>query len=148
VVQGVIDHGRRDLIYGALLAGTGIVASSTADATTALRKMTKILTAVARRPDMPMEQFIHEWTVVHADLGRSVKGVERFVANIVKLEPSRSDVPDMLAKGLIDGFAEVWFDSELLPQLGKTPEGKRWLAHGAQLFGSTHTFRVEEIVVW
>jgi hypothetical protein len=53
-----------------------------------------------------------------------------------------------LLNSLVDGFAEVWFDSELLPQLGKTPEGKRWLAHEAQLFGGTHTFRVEEIVVW
>lgn len=148
MANDVITPSRRDLMCGAMAAGGALLVSPSAGAQSAPRRVTKVLTAVARRPEMPIAQFIHEWTVTHANLGRSVKGVQRFVANVVKLEPGRSDVPDMIAKGLIDGFAEIWFDSELLPLIGSTPEGRRWYAHGAQLFGATHSFRVEEIVVW
>lgn len=147
-MEEIIGRSRRDIVCGAMVAGGALLLSRSADATVAPSKITKVLTAVARRPEIPIDEIVHEWTVTHANLGRSVYGVQRFVANVVKLEPGRSDVPDMMVKGLVDGFAEIWFDSELLPLIGSTPEGKRWYAHGAQLFGATHSFRAEEIIVW
>ena len=128
---------------GAASAAASIPAAQAAEP----RRMIKALTAVTRRPEMPREEFLHQWTVVHAGMARGVPAVARFVANIVVAEPARADVPDMLSPGLIDGFAEVWLYADMIADVAKTPEGKAWYAHGAWLFGKTHNFRVEEITV-
>jgi Methylmuconolactone methyl-isomerase len=63
-------------------------------------------------------------------------------------EPVRTDVPLVWDIGEVDGIAETWFDDQAATDRAfASPEGKRWLAHGASFIGRQKTFVVEEEVV-
>jgi hypothetical protein len=50
--------------------------------------------------------------------------------------------------GEVDGIAETWFDDQAATDRAfASPEGRRWLAHGASFIGRQKTFVVEEEVV-
>jgi len=111
------------------------------------RKLVKVMTAVRRKAGVDRETFLHDWTVVHAQMANGVPGVVRFIVNPVKAEPGRSDVPELMESGLVDGFAETWIDAEAIATMGSTPQAQAWYKHGAEIFGAAHNFQVEEIVI-
>lgn len=68
-------------------------------------------------------------------------------AHIVS-EPVRTDVSLVWDIGEVDGIAETWFDDQAATDRAfASPEGRRWLAHGASFIGRQKTFVVEEEVV-
>ena len=67
--------------------------------------MFKMIFGAKRKPGMSREEFGRYWTTTHADKGKRVPGVVRYVVN---------HAPDLSGSGrelAYDGFAEVWFDS-------------------------------------
>ena len=90
-----------------------------------------------RKPGMSREDFGRYWTTTHADKGKQVPGIRRYVVNLA---------PDIGGKGretAYDGFAEVWFDSlEDMRAAAATPEQQVVLDDEPNLFDLSTRFVV------
>jgi len=67
--------------------------------------MIKVLTWFKRKPGMSVDDFLAHWQGPHAELGKRLPGLRRYVQN-----PAH---PSTYAKGrepAFDGMAETWFD--------------------------------------
>ncbi len=106
----------------------------------------KRISLLVRKDGMTREEFLRHWDD-HQSMARDVPGLRRFVLNHIQDQPTRGDVAG-LDVGEIDGLAESWWDDAAATEKAyATPEGKRWLAHGASFIGSIKTFAVYETVV-
>ncbi|HEY9281187.1 MAG TPA: EthD family reductase [Eoetvoesiella sp.] len=109
--------------------------------------MVKRISLLTRKEGMSKEEFLKHWND-HLPISHDVPGLRRYVLSHIMSEPQRLDVPVQWELGQVDGIAETWFDSqEATDEAFSSPEGKRWLAHGATFIGRQKTFVVEEEVV-
>ena len=90
-----------------------------------------------RKPGMSREDFGRYWTTTHADKGRQVPGITRYVVNLAAdLGGSGRELP-------YDGFAEVWFDSlDDMRLAASSPEQKIVLDDEQNLFDLSTRFSV------
>ena len=106
--------------------------------------MYKLIFGAKRKPGMSREDFGRYWTTTHADKGKQVPGVARYVVNLA---------PDLSGSGRempYDGFAEVWFDRlEDLRAAAASPEQQVVLEDEQNLFDLSTRFAVivEEHVI-
>jgi uncharacterized protein (TIGR02118 family) len=109
--------------------------------------MIKRITILTRKPGMSKEDFLKHWKD-HLPISRDVPEMRRYVINHITSQPHRADVPQHWEMGEVDGIAETWWDDQASTDRAfASPEGKRWLAHGASFIGRQKTFVVEEEVV-
>jgi uncharacterized protein (TIGR02118 family) len=109
--------------------------------------MIKRITVLTRKPGMSKEEFLKHWND-HLPISKHVPGLRRYVLNHILAEPPRADIPAVWDMGEVDGIAETWWDDQAATDRAfATPEGKRWLAHGATFIGRQKTFVVQEQVV-
>lgn len=106
--------------------------------------MPKMIFGAKRKPGMSREDFGRYWTTTHANLGKQVPGIVRYVVNLA---------PDLSGSGremAYDGFAEVWFaDMDAMRAAASTPEQATVLADEPNLFDLSTRFAVivEENVI-
>ena len=107
--------------------------------------MPKMIFGAKRKAGMSREDFGRYWTTTHADLGKQVPGIVRYVVSLA---------PDLSGSGremAYDGFAEVWFDSlEAMRAAASTPEQATVLADEPNLFDLPTRFVVivdEHVIV-
>lgn len=97
----------------------------------------KMIFGAKRKPGMSREEFAAYWLGPHAEKGRRVPGVARYVVNIA---------PDLSGSGRempYDGFAESWFASdEDMRRAGRSEELKVVLADEPNLFDLSTRFSV------
>ena len=97
--------------------------------------MYKMMFGAKRKPGMSREDFGRYWTTTHADKGKQVPGIRRYVVNLA---------PDLGGKGrelAYDGFAEVWFDTlDDMRAAAATPEQKVVLDDEPNLFDLSTRF--------
>lgn len=111
------------------------------------RKLIKRISLLTRKTGMSKEEFLKHWND-HLPISHDVPGLRRYVLCHIVSEPVRTDVPLVWDIGEVDGIAETWFDDQAATDRAfASPEGKRWLAHGASFIGRQKTFVVEEEVV-
>jgi uncharacterized protein (TIGR02118 family) len=112
----------------------------------ASQTFTKRISLLTRNPGMSREEFLAHWRD-HEALALAVPGLRRFVLNHIEDQPTRRDVTTLdIAE--IDGIAESWWDDRSANEHAyTTPEGRRWLAHGASFIGAIKTYVVTETVV-
>src|SRR3954452_11448586 len=99
--------------------------------------MYKMIFGAKRRPGMSREEFGRYWTTTHADKGKQVPGIVRYVVNLA---------PDVSGRGHelpYDGFAEAWFDSlDAMRAAAASPEIKVVLDDEQNLFDLSTRFSV------
>ena len=111
------------------------------------RKLIKRISLLTRKAGMSKQEFLKHWND-HLPISHDVPGLRRYVLCHIVSEPVRTDVPLVWDIGEVDGIAETWFDDQAATDRAfASPEGKRWLAHGASFIGRQKTFVVEEEVV-
>ena len=111
------------------------------------RKLIKRISLLTRKPGMSKEEFLKHWND-HLPISHDVPGLRRYVLCHIVSEPVRTDVALVWDIGEVDGIAETWFDDQAATDRAfASPEGRRWLAHGASFIGRQKTFVVEEEVV-
>jgi uncharacterized protein (TIGR02118 family) len=104
----------------------------------------KMIFGAKRKPGMSREDFGKYWTTTHAELGRQVPGIVRYVVNLA---------PDLSGTGRelpYDGFAEAWFESrDAMRASAASPELQTVLADEENLFDRSTRFSVivEEHVI-
>jgi uncharacterized protein (TIGR02118 family) len=109
--------------------------------------MIKRITILTRKAGMSKQEFLKHWND-HLPMSKFVPELRRYVLNHITSEPPRPDVPVAWEMGEVDGIAETWWDDQAATDRAfSSPEGKRWLAHGATFIGRQKTFVVNEEVV-
>lgn len=90
--------------------------------------MIKLVYCLRRKPGMSREEFQKYWFETHADFGRNIPGVKRYI----QVHALAGEMQQMLAEGHpagknepFDGVAELWFGEEDLRRL---PEAEGALA--------------------
>jgi uncharacterized protein (TIGR02118 family) len=86
---------------------------------------------------MSREEFSRYWLTVHAEKAKKVPGIARYVINLA---------PDLSGSGRelpYDGFAEVWFESEVaMRRSARAPETRDVLDDEQNLFDLSTRFSV------
>ena len=90
--------------------------------------MIKVVYCLRRRPEMSVEEFQKYWLETHAEFGRKIPGVKRYV----QAHALGGVLGEMMAAGHpsgknepFDGVAELWFEEE---DLMKLPDAEGALA--------------------
>lgn len=99
--------------------------------------MIKAIFGAKRKPGMSREAFAEYWTTTHAEIGKRLPGVRRYVINLAAtVGSSGRELP-------YDGFAEVWWDDlESLRRASSSPEYQAALADEPNLFDLSTVFRI------
>ena len=106
--------------------------------------MYKMIFGAKRKQGMSREEFGRYWTTTHADKGKKVPGIVRYVVNLA---------PDLSGRGremAYDGFAEAWFESlDDMRAAADSPETRIVLDDEKNLFDLSTRFTVvvEEHVI-
>lgn len=86
--------------------------------------MIKLVYCLRRKEGMSREEFQKYWLETHAELGKNIPGVKRYV----QVHTLGGELAQMLAEGhpsgkaeAFDGVAELWFEEEDLRQLPGQP---------------------------
>ncbi|GAB4341342.1 MAG: hypothetical protein Kow0099_17950 [Candidatus Abyssubacteria bacterium] len=86
--------------------------------------MIKVMYCLRRRPELSREQFQNYWLETHAEFGKNIPGVKRYV----QAHTLGGELAEMLAAGHpagknepFDGVAELWFEEEGLRELPGQP---------------------------
>ena len=109
--------------------------------------MVKRMSLLTRKEGMTKQEFLKHWND-HLPMSHDVPGLRRYVLCHIVGEPVRTDVALRWEVGQVDGIAEIWFDDQAATDRAfASPEGRRWLAHGASFIGRQKTFVVEEQIV-
>ncbi len=105
--------------------------------------MIKMLSLLARKPELSHEAFVRHWKDIHGPLALGVPGVRRYVQSHIAGTRTRADIPE--AEVEIDGIAELWYDDEAAMRASAaTPEAQRLYADGALFIGRIKTFVIDE----
>ena len=108
----------------------------------------KVIGLLRRKPGASREQFMDHWVKIHAEMGKDIPALRRYVLNFIVSEPTRSDMPSLGIEGQVDGIAEIWFASQAAyADFRASAQAKTWLADGATFIGSAQSFMVKEEVV-
>ena len=82
--------------------------------------MIKLVYCLRRKPGMSLEEFQKYWLETHADFGKKIPGVKRYV----QVHALSGELAEMMAAGhpagkneTFDGVAELWFEEEDLRKL-------------------------------
>ena len=104
----------------------------------------KIVSFLARRPDMAAEAFLARWRDVHAPMARDLPGLRGHLLNIPLETHSRSDVAQ-LDVAPFDGIEQLWFDdADACAAAMASPAGKRWRDEAAAFIGAIRSLVTEE----
>ena len=99
--------------------------------------MYKMIFGAKRKPGMSREDFAAYWLGPHAEKGKKVPGIARYVINLA---------PDLSGSGRempYDGFAETWFENEEdMRMSARSPELQVVLADEVNLFDLSTRFSV------
>ncbi len=71
--------------------------------------MIKLTCLLVRNPALSAEQFQQHWRTTHAELIRSVPGIDRWLRRYTQRSPL--DDPSWTGTSELDGVTEQWFDS-------------------------------------
>ena len=108
--------------------------------------MIKRIAILRRLEGMSREAFMKHWQA-HLPMAHEVPGLRRYVLDFIVDQPQRPGMKTWDI-GEVDGIAETWFDDhESAARAFASPEGKRWLAHGATFISQQMTFVIDEQVV-
>lgn len=95
---------------------------------------------LTKRPHQPFEEFVEYWRTIHADLAQELPGLRRYVLNPV----DKRDYPE----SPVDGFAELWFDSEeAAEQAWASPAGLDTAADAHSFFVGMTIVNLYEITI-
>ena len=82
--------------------------------------MIKVVYCLRRRPEMSVEEFQKYWLETHAEFGKNIPGVKRYV----QAHALAGELAEMMAEAHpsgknepFDGVAELWFEEEGLRNL-------------------------------
>lgn len=104
----------------------------------------KLVSFLARRPDMTAEAFLTHWQDVHAPMARSLPGLRGHVLNIPLETHSRSDVAQ-LDTAPFDGIEQLWFDDQpACAAAMASPAGTAWRSEAARFIAARRDFVTEE----
>lgn len=104
--------------------------------------MFKRITIVARKPGMPDDEFLHCWTVRHAEMVLSLPGVCGYTQNLVT-----AGATEQASSRPIDGFAEIWFeDAASMEAALKTNMWLDIVADAREFLSEISGYAVEESV--
>lgn len=85
--------------------------------------MIKVVYCLRRKPELSVEEFQKYWLETHAEFGKNIPGVKRYV----QVHALGGEVAEMMAAGhpagkneAFDGVAELWFEEEDLRNLPGT----------------------------
>ena len=85
--------------------------------------MIKVVYCIRRKPDMSVEEFRKYWLETHAEFGKRIPGVKRYI----QVHAFEGELAEMMAGGHpagknepFDGVAELWFEEEDLKKLPGT----------------------------
>jgi uncharacterized protein (TIGR02118 family) len=88
--------------------------------------MIKVVYCLRRKPGMSLEEFQKYWLETHAEFGRNIPGVKRYV----QVHTLTGELQELMAQGHpsgknepFDGMAELWFEEEDLRALPGTEGG-------------------------
>ena len=99
--------------------------------------MFKLIVLLKKKDDITEEEFTKHWLNIHVPLAKTLPGVRRYVANIVKKPPNRE--PDF------HGVVELWFDDvESMKKAFASPMGQITQQDSHKFTSSVSTLFVEE----
>jgi uncharacterized protein (TIGR02118 family) len=82
--------------------------------------MIKVVYCLRRKPEMSREEFQKYWLETHAEIGKNIPGVKRYI----QVHTLSDEMAEMMAEGHpagknepFDGVAELWFEEEDLLKL-------------------------------
>lgn len=82
--------------------------------------MIKLVYCIRRKPELSVEEFQKYWLETHADFGKNIPGVKRYI----QVHALGGELQEMLAAAHpagknepYDGVAELWFEEEGLRNL-------------------------------
>lgn len=106
--------------------------------------MIKLVSFLARRPDMTAEGFVSHWQDSQAPMARDLPGLRGHLLNIPLETHSRSDVAP-LDVAPFDGVEQLWFNSPAACAAAMdSPAGIRWRAEAARFIGAQRSLLTEE----
>lgn len=106
--------------------------------------MIKLVRFLARRPDLPAEDFLRHWRGVQAPAWRDLPGLRGAILNIPIEYHSRSDVP-VLDIAPFDVIEELWFDDVAAWEAARaSASGERMAAEEARCLSAGRSFATEE----
>src|SRR5262250_1805793 len=89
--------------------------------------MVKVITAIKRKSDMPVEEFQEYWRARHPEVVTRLPGVRRYVQSHALAPAYRKGEP------VFDGIAEVWADdTDALRAMTRSPVHPELLADEAR----------------
>jgi uncharacterized protein (TIGR02118 family) len=140
---------RRDVV--ARLAVAALAASLPAPTPAQKRTpLLKILTLVARKPELSQDRFRQHWLGIHGPMARKVPGIRGFILSEA-VQDSAAAAPSAPYANRFDGIAHSWFaNEEALHSAMNTGEARNWLADGDSFIdraASRNFFVREQIVV-
>ncbi len=107
-------------------------------------RLLKRISTLRRRADISEDDFRREWRV-HADLVRTMPGVNGYRQNVVTERERVKGQPCGYGYLPIDGIVELWFESpEVLTAAFASPEGQRTMAHARTFLAEITAFLVTE----
>lgn len=107
-------------------------------------RLLKRISTLRRRPDLTEDDFRREWRV-HADLVRTMPGVDGYRQNVVIARERTKGVPCGYDELPIDGIVELWFKSpEALDAAFASPQGQSTMAHAKTFLAEITAFVVTE----
>ena len=116
--------------------------------TSADRPLLKRMSFIKMQPHVTEEIIRREWLGVHSELAGNLPGIKGYVQSLVidhPLSQQNNSSEDKLYLPLspVDGFAELWFDSEqTMIDAFSSPIGQKALEHARQTGGQVTTFQV------
>lgn len=107
-------------------------------------RLLKRISTLRRRADISEDDFRREWRV-HAELVRTMPGVNGYRQNVVTARERVKGQPCGYDELPIDGIVELWFESpEVLNAAFASPEGQRTMAHAKTFLAEITAFLVTE----
>ena len=103
----------------------------------------KIISMLKRKPDESHADFKHYWLNVHAPLAKELPGLVRYIQNhIVSTKDNGEN------KHCVDGFVELWFESEVAMKAAfASSVGKKLRMDEGNFIGQLSMVAVEEQVI-
>jgi uncharacterized protein (TIGR02118 family) len=112
------------------------------------RKMSKMISLLARRTHLSHDDFVRHWVDVHVPMSHQVPGLDGYVLSHIDGTMTHPHAPLIQMPQEIDGIAETWADSaEAQAKMAASAEAQAWFADGAKFIGGVKSFRTEEITV-
>jgi len=109
----------------------------------------KIISIVARQPELSQDRFRQHWLGIHGPMARKVPDLLGFILSEA-VQESAAAAPGALYKERFDGIAHVWYQSQEAMRHGMASQNARdWLADGDLFIDrkASRNFSVTEQIV-